>query len=59
MVTCTQDGQCKYVLDRTTVLGKIIKARRPTSAAAGVGDWVVNLNFDSKGAKNFANVTGD
>jgi preprotein translocase subunit SecD len=56
ILACSDDGSTKYLLDKAAVLGKEIK-----SASAGTdqttGEWVVDLNFSSKGRKGFADVT--
>ena len=56
ILACSDDGTTKYLLDKAAVLGKEIK-----SASAGTdqttGEWVVDLNFTSKGRKGFADVT--
>jgi len=60
-VTCEQQGQAKYVLGPVEIEGKDIK-----SAASGLNslpgggtgsDWVVDVHFNSKAAKQFADIT--
>jgi preprotein translocase subunit SecD len=61
IVTCSTDATEKYILGPVEVRGKNIK-----SATAGLGtsqqgfstgQWVVDLNFDGTGTKQFAAVT--
>ena len=56
IISCSDDGATKYLLDKAAVLGKEIK-----SASAGTdpqsGEWIVDLNFRSTGRKQFAEVT--
>lgn len=56
ILSCSEDGATKYLLDKAAVLGKEIK-----SAEAGTsqdsGEWLVNLDFRGAGRKQFATVT--
>lgn len=56
ILSCSEDGASKYLLDKAAVLGKEIK-----SAEAGTsqdsGEWLVNLDFRGDGRKQFATVT--
>jgi preprotein translocase subunit SecD len=56
LVTCSDDGSLKYLLDKAAVQGTEI-----ASASAGIsqngGGWEVNLTFTSAGAAQFATVT--
>ncbi|MGW4473117.1 protein translocase subunit SecD [Nonomuraea sp. NPDC004354] len=55
-VTCDADGTAKYILDKARVVGTDID-----TASAGVqqttGQWVVQLNFKSKGATAWSTLT--
>ncbi|WP_239579032.1 protein translocase subunit SecD [Microlunatus panaciterrae] len=57
LFACNREGTEKYLLGPT-----LIKGDQLTSASAGVPQgqltWVVNLEFDSSGAKAFQNATG-
>ncbi len=57
IVACSDDGTARYILDKAAVQGSEISA-----ASAGVrqdtGEWVVNLDFKSKGASEWAKLTG-
>lgn len=57
IVACSDDGSARYILDKAAVQGSEISV-----ASAGVrqdtGEWVVNLDFKSKGATQWAKLTG-
>ncbi|WP_432922651.1 protein translocase subunit SecD [Microbispora sp. CA-135349] len=57
MVACSDDKSARYILDKAAVQGSEI-----SSAAAGLrqdtGEWVVNLSFKSRGATQWADLTG-
>ena len=56
MVTCDRDGALKYVLGPTAVEGTRINnaaAEIPT----GTSQWVVTLDFDGEGTRQFGQVT--
>ena len=57
LVTCSQSGDAKYTLDKTAVQGETIKDASATLRSQGVGEWVVNLEFDGKGTREFAETT--
>jgi len=57
LVTCSQTGDAKYALDKTAVQGETIKNASATLRSQGVGEWIVNLEFDGKGTKAFAETT--
>ncbi|MDM7853439.1 protein translocase subunit SecD [Cellulomonas alba] len=60
-VTCDQQGQAKYVLGPVEIEGKDVKSAASglnTLPGGGTGsDWVVDVTFNSKGAKQFADIT--
>ena len=59
VVACGQDGQAKYALGPVAVDGTDLKdAKASLDTQQGLG-WQVNLEFDSKGAKKFSNITGE
>ncbi|WTY93042.1 protein translocase subunit SecD [Sphaerisporangium sp. NBC_01403] len=57
IVACSDDGAAKYVLEKAAVKGTEV-----SGATSGVdsttGEWIVSVNFKSKGASQFAQVTG-
>lgn len=57
LVTCSQTGDAKYTLDKTAVQGETIKDASATLRSQGVGEWIVNLEFDGKGTREFAETT--
>ena len=57
LVTCSQTGGEKYALDKTAVQGETIKDASATLRSQGVGEWIVNLEFDGKGTREFAETT--
>lgn len=48
----------KYLLGPTVLSGKRVKKANAGVSQQGVGNWQVNLNFDSKGSKQFEKATG-
>ncbi len=58
IVSCgTLNGvRYKYALDKSVVLGKMIKSATAGLASTSV-NWQVNLNFKPDGAKNWGNLT--
>lgn len=56
LVTCGQDGQAKYVLDKTIVEGTEIASAQASQNQQGV-DWVVNLSFKSAGNQAWGDYT--
>ncbi|MFD7922729.1 protein translocase subunit SecD [Streptomyces sp. NPDC059740] len=58
IVSCDKDGQAKYVLGPVAVEGKDVdSAKAGFDSQQGQG-WMVNLGFNSAGAKKFTDVTG-
>ncbi|MGO4105748.1 protein translocase subunit SecD [Leifsonia sp. YAF41] len=61
LITCETDGSVKYILGPVEVSGESItdatSGQRTTQSGATTGEWVVNMTFDSKGTKAFADVT--
>ncbi|GAA3637813.1 hypothetical protein GCM10022223_65920 [Kineosporia mesophila] len=61
IVTCDADGTTKFILGPVEVPGSDIKTATAgmgqNSQGASNGEWVVNLEFKSDGAKKFGNVT--
>jgi preprotein translocase subunit SecD len=61
LVTCSQDGTAKYILGPVEVRGTDIKTATAglgtNSQGFSTGEWQVNLEFNSGGAKKFADVT--
>ncbi|GAA3447554.1 protein translocase subunit SecD [Planomonospora venezuelensis] len=56
IVACSEDGLAKYVLDKAAVQGSEISSA--TSGVRETGEWVVNLDFKSAGAAEWAKLTG-
>ncbi|MEU8198112.1 protein translocase subunit SecD [Microbispora amethystogenes] len=56
IVACSDDGSARYILDKAAVQGTEI-----SGAQAGTdpttGEWIVQVNFKSKGATQFADIT--
>jgi len=57
LITCSQDGRSKYLLDKTAVQGTNIDGATAGLRSQGVGEWIVNLNFDGEGTKLFSATT--
>lgn len=61
LVTCDPDGVYKYILGPLEIEGSHIanatSGLEVTSQGTTTNNWVVNLEFDSEGAKKFAEVT--
>ncbi|WP_124343889.1 protein translocase subunit SecD, partial [Cellulomonas algicola] len=60
-VTCDPEGQGKFILGPVEIEGKEIDSAssglRTTQSGATTGEWVVNLEFSSKGTTEFTEVT--
>ena len=56
LVTCSTDGQLKYLLEPAAVQGTEISNAQAGIAQGGAG-WEVNLTFTSAGAQQFADTT--
>jgi preprotein translocase subunit SecD len=61
LVTCEVDGSVKYILGPVEVSGENIadasNGQVTTSTGATTGEWAVNIVFDGKGTREFADVT--
>ncbi|MFU8947972.1 protein translocase subunit SecD [Mycetocola zhadangensis] len=61
IVACESDGSVKYILGPVEVEGSRISdatnGMQTTQTGATTGAWVVNLEFDGQGTKEFAAVT--
>jgi len=61
LVTCESDGSVKYVLGPVEQSGETVtdatSGQATTQSGATTGKWVVNMNFNAKGTKQFAAVT--
>ncbi|GLY30560.1 hypothetical protein Kisp02_39250 [Kineosporia sp. NBRC 101731] len=61
IVTCDSDGTTKFILGPVEVPGSDIKTATAGMGSNGqgfsTGEWVVNLEFKSAGAKKFGDVT--
>lgn len=61
LVTCEVDGSIKYILGPVEVSGENIadasNGQVTTSTGATTGEWAVNIVFDGKGTREFADVT--
>jgi preprotein translocase subunit SecD len=60
IVSCSQDGRTKYLLDVAKVEGTAVtgaSAGLPTSGNSVGTQWQVNLTFNSTGAQEFGNLT--
>jgi preprotein translocase subunit SecD len=57
LITCSRDGGAKYLLDKAVVLGTNIEGASANLSTQGVGQWVVNLDFDGEGTTKFAQAT--
>jgi preprotein translocase subunit SecD len=58
VVACDKDGAAKYLLGPSAVQGtQISSAEAGLPPGAGVGQWIINMNFDGSGTKAFAELT--
>ncbi len=61
LVTCSQDGAAKYILGPVEIEGSRISEASAgmgtNSQGSATGEWVVNLSFDSQGAKVFRDMS--
>src|SRR4051794_5639654 len=57
IASCSQDGKVKYVLGPAVVAGTSIRDARP-GTRSGTGEWIVQLDFNSKGSAAWAAYTG-
>jgi preprotein translocase subunit SecD len=56
IASCSQDGKVKYVLGPAVVEGTSISDARP-GTRSGTGEWIVQLDFNSKGSAAWAAYT--
>lgn len=54
IVTCSQDGTAKYLLEPAFIRGTEVTSAEAALPQQGGGGWQVSLNFDSKGASALA-----
>ncbi len=58
VVACDQDGLAKYLLGPSAVQGtQISNAEAGLPQGAGVGQWLINMEFNGAGTSAFANLT--
>ena len=60
MVTCSADGQAKYILGPAEVLGSEIKnatSGQQSTSSGSTGQFEVRLDFNAAGTKSFCDVT--
>jgi len=61
MVTCSNDGQTKYILGPAEVAGSDVKnatsGQKSNSSGVATGEWEVRLDFNAAGTKSFCDVT--
>ncbi|HAM23994.1 MAG TPA: protein translocase subunit SecD [Actinobacteria bacterium] len=57
LTTCEQKGGAKFGLGPAAVEGKTISGANATLRSQGVGEWIVTLEFDSQGTRDFAKST--
>ena len=60
MVTCSQDGQAKYILGPAEVFGSEVSnatSGQKQTQSGSTGEWEVLLDFNSAGATAFCNIT--
>ncbi|SRX81705.1 protein translocase subunit SecD [Mycolicibacterium parafortuitum] len=56
LITCSQDGTQVYLLDKSIIAGEEI-ANATSGLNQQAGEWVVDLEFKSQGAKTWADFT--
>lgn len=54
IVTCSQDGTLKYLLEPAFITGDQLTDAAPALPDQGAGGWIVTLNFNSEGARKLA-----
>ncbi|WP_028984964.1 protein translocase subunit SecD [Sporichthya polymorpha] len=58
VVACDKDGTAKYILGPSEVQGtQITKAEAGLPQGAGVGNWLIQMEFDGAGTSAFARLT--
>ena len=56
LVTCSNDGSAKYLLEPAFIKGTQVTDAQAQLPQTGAGGWQVNLTFDTEGAKALADV---
>ena len=59
VLACSQKGDSKFVLGPSEVEGTDVDDASSVFESQNASGWIVQLDFNSKGAKKFAKVTGD
>ncbi|MGA0078378.1 MAG: protein translocase subunit SecD, partial [Candidatus Nanopelagicales bacterium] len=54
IVTCSQDGAFKYLLEPAFITGDQLTDSAPALPDQGAGGWIVTLSFDSEGGRKLA-----
>jgi len=54
IVTCSQDGAFKYLLEPAFITGEQLTDAAPALPDQGAGGWIVTLDFDSEGGRKLA-----
>ncbi|MGB3675281.1 MAG: protein translocase subunit SecD [Candidatus Nanopelagicales bacterium] len=57
LVTCSNDGSAKYLLEPAFIKGTQVTDAQAQLPQTGAGGWQVNLTFDTEGAKALADVS--
>lgn len=57
IVTCSNDGTAKYLLEPAFIKGTQVSGASAELPQNGAGGWQVNLTFDASGAKALADVS--
>lgn len=57
LVTCSKDGQAKYLLEPAFIRGTQVTNAQASLPQNGAGGWQVQLSFDSSGASALADVS--
>lgn len=56
IVACSDDGTARYILDKAAVQGTEISGAQ-SGTDPTTGEWIVQVDFKSKGASQFADIT--
>ncbi|MEV5738462.1 protein translocase subunit SecD [Microbispora rosea] len=56
IVACSDDGSARYILDKAAVQGTEISGAQ-SGTDPTTGEWIVQVDFKSKGATQFADIT--
>ncbi|MBL1096538.1 protein translocase subunit SecD [Streptomyces coffeae] len=59
IIACGQKGDAKYVLGPSKVEGTDVDDASSVFESQNASGWIVQLDFNNKGAKKFADVTGE